>query len=121
MNLLIKDIIGGILVITSIFDAWKYVWNAKSISKIGTARGHSRKFINAAILNDTVKLSYGIVISDLFIILSSLLALGTMAFLFYTIYKYYPYKYRGLLNFKRPNIFLYIINSILPNRLRRRL
>jgi hypothetical protein len=64
-NLLLKDILGGILILTSIFDAWKYVWNAKSIIKIGTARGHSRKFINAALLNDSVKLFYGIIINDL--------------------------------------------------------
>src|SRR3989304_7303120 len=108
MNLIIKDIIGGFLIITSILDAWKYIWQAKSIIRIGTARGHSRKFINAAILNDIIKLSYGIIIFDIFIILSSILALGTMSFLFCIIYKYYPYKYRGLQNFKRPNIFLYI-------------
>ena len=121
MNLILKDIIGAILVITSIFDAWKYVWNAKSIIKIGTARGHSRKFINAAILNDTIKLSYGIVIFDIFIILSSILALGTMSFLFCTIYKYYPYKMRGCSNFKRPSIFLYWLNSWQPNSIRKRL
>ena len=120
-NILLKDIIGGLLIITSIFDAWKYVWNAKAIIKIGTARGHSRKFINAAILNDTIKLSYGIVIFDIFIILSSILALGTMSFLFYTIYKHYPYRMRGCSNFKKPNIFYYITNSILPNSIRKRL
>ena len=121
MNLLTKEIIGGLLVCTSLFDAWKYVWNAKSIVKIGTARGHSRKFINAAILNDTVKLSYGIVIFDIFIILSSILALGTMSFLFYTIYKFYPYRMRGCNNFRKPNLFIYIWNSIQPNYWRKKL
>jgi hypothetical protein len=120
-NLILKDFLGGILVLTSIADAWKYIWNAQSIKKIGTARGHSRKFINAAILNDIVKLSYGTVINDLFIILSSLLALVTMGYLFWTIYKFYPFKYRGLHNFKKPHILLYLINSMLPNRIRKRL
>jgi hypothetical protein len=120
-NLIIKDFIGGLLIFSSIFDSWKYIWNAQSIQKIGTARGHSRKFINAALFNDLTKLSYGMVILDGFIVFSSILALGTMSYLFYTIYKYYPYKYRGLHNFKRPNIFIYFLNSVLPNQIRRRL
>jgi hypothetical protein len=121
INLVLKDFFGGLLILTSIFDGWKYVWNAKSIIKIGTAKGHSRKFINAAILNDIIKLGYGIVIADIFIICSSIYALGTMIFLFYTIYRYYPYRCRGLDGFKKPNLFLYIINSITPNQIRKRL
>ncbi len=120
-NIMLKDFLGGLLIITSIFDGWKYVWNAKSIIKIGTARGHSRKFINAALLNDTIKLLYGILIYDLFIIFSSLFALGTMIYLFWTIYKFYPYRMRGCINFKRPNIILYFLNSITPNKIRKRL
>jgi hypothetical protein len=121
INSALKDVFGGLLILTSIFDGWKYVWNAKSIIKIGTARGHSRKFINAAILNDIIKLCYGIIIADIFIVGSSIFALGTMSFLFYTIYKYYPYRMRGCSNFKKPNIILYLINSITPNKIRKRL
>jgi len=117
----LKQILGVALIITSIFDAIKYQWNANAIKRVGTARGHSRKFINAAILNDTIKLFYAIVIKDIFIIGSSLLALYTMFYLFWTIYKYYPYRKRGLHNFKRPNIFLYTFNSLLPNYIRRKL
>jgi len=118
---LLKDIIGGILIVTSLFDAWKYIWQAKAIKKVGTAKGHSRKFINAAMCNDIIKLCYGLIIVDIFIIVSSILALITMGYNFYIIYKYYPYRCGGLIGFKRPNLFLYWINSILPNRLRRRL
>mgnify|MGYP001488246341 CR=1 FL=1 len=120
-NLYIKDMLGGLLIVTSIFDAWKYLWQAKAIKKVGTAKGHSRKFINAAIFNDVIKLNYGIIILDTFIILSSLLALMTMGYNFYIIYRYYPFKMRGCPNFRRPNIFLYLINSILPNSIRKRL
>jgi hypothetical protein len=119
--MILKEILGTILIITSLFDAWKYVWNAQAIRRIRTAKGHSRKFINAAIFNDLIKLAYGIVIIDWFIILSSILALVTMGYNFYTIYIFYPYKMRGCFNFKRPNIILYTINSWLPNRIRRRL
>jgi hypothetical protein len=81
----------------------------------------SRRFINWALMNDLVKLVYGITILDLYIILSSILALGCMLHLWITIYIYYPYRMRGCMNFKRPNIFTYFINSILPNHLRKRL
>jgi hypothetical protein len=118
---ILKDIIGGILIVTSLFDAYKYIWQAQAIKKFGTAKGHSRKFINAAMFNDIIKLCYGFVIVDIFIIASSILALATMSYNFYIIYKFYPYRCRGLSGFKRPNLFIYFINSILPNRLRKRL
>ena len=117
----LKEFFGGALILTSLFDGWKYIWNAQAIKRVGTAKGHSRKFLNAAIINDLVKLTYGIIILDLFIIISSIFALGTMIYNYYIIYKLYPYRKRGLLNFKRPNIFIYIINSLLPNNIRRRL
>ena len=116
-----KYIFGNLLIITSFFDAWKYIWSAKAIKKIGIAKGHSRKFLNAAIFNDLIKLIYGICVQDIFIISSSILALLTMGYNFYILYLYYPYRYRTLINFRRPNIFLYLINSIIPNSMRKRL
>ena len=117
----LKEIFGTLLIITSLFDAWKYCWQAQAVKKIGTAKGHSRKFLNAAIFNDFVKLTYGLIILDIFIILSSILALITMGYNYFIVYTYYPYKYRGLSNFKKPGLLVYIINSILPNKIRRRL
>lgn len=116
-----KVIFGTLLIITSLFDAWKYVWNAKAVKRAGTAKGHSRKFIFAALINDIIKLGYGFVIFDAFIVVSSLFALGTMLYMFYIQYLYYPYKYRNLRNWKRPNIFKYIWNGILPNSQRKKL
>ena len=120
-NILLKDIVGSILVVTSIFDAIKYTLQANKIRQTKNAKSQSRKFINFAIVNDIVKFSYGFIILDWFIIISSVLAIICMLDLWYTTYMYYPYKMRGCLNFKRPNIFIYLINSILPNRLRKRL
>jgi uncharacterized protein with PQ loop repeat len=120
-NLLLKELLGGLLIVTSIFDAIKYSIQARRIQKEKTAKSMSRKFINFALTNDFVKLGYGIVINDLFIILSSILALVCMIDLWWQIYWFYPYKMRGCINFKRPNIILYLINSVLPNRIRRRL
>jgi hypothetical protein len=117
----LKQIFGALLVFTSIFDAIKYSLQAKKIRQLQSAKAMSRKFINFAIMNDIVKLIYGIIIYDWYIIASSLLALICMFDLFYTIYYWYPYRHRGLANFKRPNIFIYFINSIIPNSIRKRL
>jgi len=120
-SLVLKDFLGGLLIVTSIFDAIKYSLQARKIQREKTAKSMSRKFINFALMNDFVKLSYGITIGDLFIMFSSILALICMIDLWWQIYWWYPYRMRGCSNFKRPNIFLYTINSILPNRLRKRL
>lgn len=121
MNLILKDIFGGLLIITSIGDAIKYSIQARRIKKEKTAKSMSRKFINFALINDFVKFGYGIVINDLFIICSSILALICMIDLWWQIYWFYPYRYRNLLNWKRPSIITYFINSILPNSIRKKL
>jgi len=117
----LKDIFGGLLILTSIGDALKYTIQANKIRKTQTAKSMSRRFINLALLNDFVKLGYGFVIKDLFIITSSMLALVCMTDLFWQIYWWYPYRKRGLINFRRPSIFIYLINSLTPNNRRKRL
>jgi uncharacterized protein with PQ loop repeat len=118
---LIKEILGWLLIVTSVFDAIKYTIQARKIQKEKTSKSMSRKFINFALINDIAKLVYGIVIIDFFIIGSSLLSLICMLDLWWQIYWFYPYKTRKLLGFKRPNIVLYTVNSLLPNRIRKRL
>jgi len=118
---MLKEYIGYFLIFGGLFDSWKYIWQANSIIKVRLAKGHSRKFLNAAIFQDLIKLIYGITIHDIFITISSILALITMSYCWYIVFKFYPYRYRSLMNFKRPNIFVYFINSILPNRMRKRL
>jgi len=122
MNLIvIKEILGIILIFTGILDGWKYIWQAQGIKKVGTAKGHSRKFLNAAICNDLIKMFYAISIQDIFILSTSILALISMCYNYSVVYKYYPFKMRGCPNYRRPNIILYIINSFLPNKIRKRL
>ena len=70
-NWLLKDIVGSILVVTSIFDAIKYTLQANKIRQTKNAKSQSRKFINFAIVNDIVKFAYGFIILDWFIIISS--------------------------------------------------
>lgn len=114
-------VLGYILVFTSILDAIKYTLQANKIRAVKSAKNQSRRFINYAILNDIVKLAYGFSILDYYIIISSVLALFCMLDLFFTTYLYYPYRNRGLLHFKKPNIVVYFYNSILSNEKRKRL
>jgi len=116
-----KTIFGIILIITGIYDSIKYYWFGKKIKEVQSSKGYSRKGMNCAILHDLVRLIYAIFIKDIYIALTSILALITMLYCWYQIYLYYPYRYRHLKNFKRPNILLYLINSILPNSIRKRL
>ena len=109
------------MIITGFFDAYKYIWESQAIRRIKTAKGHSRKFINVAMTNDIVRLIYLFIKPDLFLITVTFIALFAMGYMFWTIYIFYPYRHRGLTGFKRPNLFIYYINSILPNSIRRRL
>jgi len=118
---MIKLIVGCFLIITGFLDAYKYIWQAKKITKIGTAKGQSRKFINASFINTSVRLSYALIIKDCFIGVVGIVALICIINLFLVTYIYYPYRKRSNLDFKRPNLLIYSLNSLLPNNLRKRL
>ncbi len=118
---MIKEIFGIALIISGLFGGYKYVWQAQKIMKVKSAKGQSRKFINVAILNHIMRIAYALVIMDWYILLTSLLVFFCMGYLLIITYLYYPYRGRGLNNFKKPNFMLYFINSLLPNRIRRRL
>ena len=117
----IKNLFGILLMLTSVLDAIKYTLQANKIHREKSSRTMSRKFINFALLNDIVKLIYGIVILDIYISLTSLMSLICMLHLWWEIYLWYPYRNRNLMHFKRPSLMLYTINSILPNRIRKHL
>ena len=117
----LKEVFGTLLVLTGIFDALKYSLQAWKIQKVKSAKAQSRKFVLMAIGNDIIKTIYSILIMDIFIFLSSILALVCMFHLWWVVYLHYPYKHRGLYNFKRPNIFKFTINAMVPNHIRERL
>ena len=54
----IKETFGILLVITGIFDAFKYSLQAFRISKAKSSKIQSRKFVLMAIGNDLVKIVY---------------------------------------------------------------
>ena len=117
----LKAIVGVILIGTGVFDAWKYSLQALKIQHAKSARTQSRKFVLMAIGNDLVRTLYGVLLLDIYIILSGLLALVCMLHLWIVVYIYYNYKQRGLQNFRRPNIFVFTWNACVPNNLRERL
>jgi hypothetical protein len=121
----LHNILGIILIITGILDGLKYHWSAQKIESVKTSKGHSRKFINVAILNDYIRLIYFIFIKqDIYLLLSSIFALICMFEMCWKIYIYYPYKTypREIRNWViRPNIFKYLVNSWIPNRTRKKL
>ena len=112
---ILSNILGGLLVITGVFDALKYSWQAKKIRAVKSSKGHSRNFINAAIANDLVRIVYLCFHWDWYLMISSIVAMYCMIDMWYAMYIYYPYRRRGLVNFKRPNFLVYFVNSLLPN------
>ena len=119
----IKNAAGIILVIWGYLDGYKYHLNASKIRQVKSSNGHSRKFINLALGNDFYKILYFLLIDpNYYMILVSALASVFMLELWWETYRYYPYhRYPKKCIVKRPNIFLYIWNSLIPNRHRRHL
>ena len=89
----ILHITGIALTITGVFDAIKYHWSASAIRKAKTAKGQSRKFINAAIINDAIRIIHVILLPDWYLMISSLIAIIFMLEHYVMVYKYYPYKH----------------------------
>jgi hypothetical protein len=118
---MLRESVGTLLILASILDAWKYIWQANAIIRNNSAKGHSRKFINAALFVTTVKILYAVIIMDVFILTSVLMALCTILYNFFILYKYYPYRNRGRFGFKKPNLLEYTINSLLPNNISKKL
>ena len=117
-----KEITGFILIFWGYVDGLKYHFEACKIRDHQSSKGHSRKFINMAMGNDIYRLFYFFFVDrNYYVLITSAIALLFMFEMFWQQYKYYPYRMRGCVNFKRPTILLYLINSILPNKLRRRL
>ena len=116
------DLWGIGLLFVRFMDGYKYHIEARSLKKAGVAKGRSRKFINYAWTADAYMIVYLIRHAiDWYLLVSFIMAIFFMTEYWISLYKMYPYRMRGCSNFKRPNIFIYLVNSILPNKLRKRL
>lgn len=116
------DLWGIGLLFVRFMDGFKYHLESNAMKRAGVAKGRSRRFINYAWTADAYMILYLIVHKiDWYLLISFITAIFFMTEYWFTLYKLYPYKMRGCANFKRPNILIYLINSILPNSLRKRL
>ena len=122
IDFIFSNMFGIILTIGGWLDAYKYKIEANKIRKIKSSKSISRKFINIALFNDLIRLIYFITVDkNIYLLISAIFSLFFMLDMFYAIYFHYPYKCRGLIGFKRPNIVRYFINSLVPNKIRQRL
>ena len=111
-----------VVCIFRVVDGWKYHIASLKIRRVKTAKSQSRFFIDLAAVSDIVLILWIIFkVKDTVLLVTGIIALFFVCELFYVTYLYYPYRCRGLQGFKRPNIFLYFVNSLLPNRIRKRL
>lgn len=107
---------------TGILDSWKYKFLTQKVSRLKSSREISRKFINISILKNFVLLiACWVYLNDWAVMWSCIFSLYTGAEAFHAVYLHYPYKKRGLKNFKRPSIFKYFVNSVMPNKFTKRL
>ena len=119
---MIKELAGFGLIVWGYLDGIKYCIEANKIKRLRSSKNHSRRFIDLALGNDLYRLMYFCFIDrNIYLLITTLIALVCMLYMFWEIYLWYPYRMRGCSNFRRPNLFLYTLNSLLPNRLRRRL
>lgn len=122
MKELAIDALRYIVLIASIADSYKYKFLSNKISRLKSSREVSRKFINISIFYRVFLLLYSyLILEDWMMIWSCFIALYTLAEAFYYVYLYYPYKNRKKKGFKRPSLKTYAWNSLLPNRIRKRL
>ena len=116
------DVLRWSVLILGFFDAYKYKMLSRKIARFKSSREHSRTAINLTISFKSLLLFYSLIhLKDWVVTWTCLIALYTSLETFYNIYLFYPYKTRGLSNFKRPPLGKYIVNSLLPNHIRKRL
>jgi hypothetical protein len=115
--------IKAFVLISGYFDAEKYETQRNKIIRLKTAKSQSRMFLNKAFVLDIGKLVYVLYkySNDWILILISVAPLLTIARVYWVTYLYYPYKLRGLQNFKRPGFWTYFCNSWISNSKRKRL
>ncbi len=110
------------LFIMGIWDAYKYKIMSNKIAKYKSSKEHSRTFLNGSIFYRILLWIYAsVVLDDWVITWTCVIALFTLIEAFITMYNHYPYKRRGLKNWKKPSLWTYTINSLIPNQWRKRL
>jgi len=120
-NLFYKNIVQFLVLVAGIADAYKYSRLQQKIVRTQSSRDVSRMFSMIAIICDIIFVAYTLMIKDPFLIFVRSVALYTTVNLYFFIYLYYPFKMRKLDNFKRPSLWVFILNTLEPNGRRKRL
>lgn len=114
---------GIILMCGRFWDAWKYFLLGQKIRKLRTAKGQSRDFGNTALAVDFIILAYFIFHNfDIYMILTTTFSIFCVVFFWIMVYLYYPYQhYPRKIKQRRPNLWIYFINSLENDRTKRHL
>ena len=116
------EFLGFAVLIMGIWDAWKYKLISNKMSKLKSAKEHSRSFFNGSIAFKIFFFLYAwLKYQDAVIMWTCAFALYTLVEAWHTMYLNYPYKKKSKKNFKRPSMLKYIINSFIWNKYRKRL
>ena len=116
------DIFGWVLIYVRFLDGWTYKLLADKIKKIKLSNGHSRKAANLHILIDLIMVIYFIFHThDIYMAIAMVINTGFVVYYWNIIRIFYPYRMRGCLNFSRPSILVYLVNSLMPNKFRKKL
>lgn len=103
-------------------DAYKYKLMTQKVARLKASGQIPRKFLVWSIANRIVLLLYvWLELNDWILITTSAIALYTMLEAFYYVYDYYPYRNRGLKNFKKPSMWIFIKDIFSKNTYGKRL
>ena len=116
------EILKYTVLLTGMLDSYKYKLQAQKVCRLKSSGQISRLSLLYAIIHRMPLLLYvWLALGDNILIIISCIALYTMIEAFYYVYAFYPYRSRGLKNFKKPSIFLFIKDTITPNKYGKRL
>ena len=122
LMVIIEEGLKWLVLITGIADAFKYKLLAQKVGRLKSSREISRNFINISLLKNFILLLWAyFFIKDWAITWSCIISLCTGVEAFHVVYMNYPYRMRGMNNFRRPNILEYTLNSIIQKSKKKRL
>jgi len=115
-------VLKGIVLLTGFMDSYKYKLQAQKVCRLKSSGQISRLALLYAILHRVPLFIYvSLVLKDTILIAISFIALYTITEALYYTYRYYPYRNRGLKNFKRPSFYKFIKDTIEPHKYGKRL
>lgn len=116
------EILKYAVLITGIFDGYKYRLQAIKVCRLKSSREISRMSLMYAIFHRIPLLLYvWLVLNDKILIIISCMALYLMIEALYHVYAYYPYRGRGLKNFKRPPMWAFVKDIFIKPKYGKRL